>query len=225
MCGRFTLTTTPHELLEAFPGLLLPQAKDALVLRYNIAPSQPIAVIIYDGKLQLDFFNWGLIPSWAKDVKIGHRMINARAETLSEKPSFKAAYRNRRCIIPTSGFYEWQRHPDHKTKTPYYIHMTSKLPFAMAGLWDIWSTSDGSEIRSCSIITTTPNQLIAPIHNRMPVILKPSSYSLWLDPRESSPLALDPLLQSFPADYMAAYPVSTFVNSPGNDSPVCIQPL
>ena len=224
MCGRFTLTTTPHELLEAFPGLLLPQAKDALEPRFNIAPSQPVAVISNDGKYQLSFYNWGLIPSWAKDIKIGHRMINARAETLSEKPSFKAAYRYRRCIIPTSGFYEWQRDTARKTKIPHYIHMASKLPFAMAGLWEIWRNSDGSEIRSCNIITTTPNQLIALIHNRMPVILPPNAYNLWLDPREQSPLALDPLLQPYPADYMAAYPVSTFVNSPGNDSPVCIQP-
>lgn len=222
MCGRFTLTLEPGELREAFPGVEIP---GAMTPRYNIAPSQPVAVIPNDGKNKLDFFVWGLIPSWAKDPAIGNRMINARAETLAEKPSFRAAYRRRRCLVLADGFYEWRKEPGSKPKTPMYIQMESKEPFAFAGLWEIWHSADGSEVRSCNIITTEPNGLVKQIHNRMPVVLPKEAYQLWLAPEEKDPSELQGLLAPFPAAEMMAYPVSRTVNSPANDGPECVEPI
>lgn len=222
MCGRFTLTVDPEQLRETFPGVKIP---DEIQPRYNIAPSQPVAVIANDGQNRLDFFTWGLIPSWAKDPAIGNRMINARAETLAEKPSFRAAYRRRRCLVLADGFYEWRQEPGSKAKTPMYIQMESREPFAFAGLWEIWHSADGSEIRSCNIITTEPNNLLKQIHNRMPVILPRESYDLWLAPGEMEPQQLDPLLKPFPAQEMMAFPVSRLVNSPANDTPEVIVPM
>jgi putative SOS response-associated peptidase YedK len=222
MCGRFTLTLEPGELREAFPGVDIPEG---ITPRYNIAPSQPVAVIPNDGKNKLDFFLWGLIPSWAKDAAIGNRMINARAETLAEKPSFRAAYRRRRCLVLADGFYEWRKEPGNKPKTPMYIQMESKEPFAFAGLWEIWHSPDGSEVRSCNIITTEPNGLLKQIHNRMPVILPREAYELWTAPEEKDPSELDGLLVPFPAPEMMAYPVSRTVNSPANDGPELIAPV
>ena len=181
MCGRFTLVADPNDLREAFPWLNIP---GDIQPRYNIAPSQPVAVIPNDGKNTLDYFVWGLIPSWAKDPQIGSRMINARAETLQEKPSFKNAFRRRRCLIPASGFYEWQATPGQKTKTPMYIRLREDKPFALAGLWENWNAPDGSKILSCTIITTQPNALLQDIHNRMPVILPPEAYPTWLEQGE-----------------------------------------
>ena len=221
MCGRFTLTVDPGELQEAF-NIDIPSQYAS---RYNIAPSQPVAVIPNDGKHHLDFFVWGLIPSWAKDPSIGNRMINARAETLAEKPSFKNSFRRRRCLVLADGFYEWQKQDGGKGKIPMYIHLKTKKPFAFAGLWDLWHASDGSEIRSCTIITTEPNSMMASIHNRMPVILSPNAYAVWLDPGEKPADQLSTLLKPYPADEMLAYPVSRTVNSPNNDIPECIQPL
>lgn len=222
MCGRFTLTVDPGQLREAFPWVEVPQA---MTPKYNIAPSQPVAVIPNDGKDKLDFFVWGLIPSWAKDPSIGNRMINARGETLAQKPSFRAAYRRRRCLVLADGFYEWRKEPGNKPKTPMYIQMESKEPFAFAGLWEIWNSADGSEVRSCTIITTEPNELVKNIHNRMPVILPRDAYATWLATEEKNPQDLDPLLGPFPAAEMMAYPVSRTVNSPANDSPACIEPI
>lgn len=222
MCGRFTLTLEPGELREAFPGVEIPAEMQP---RYNIAPSQPVAVIPNDGKNKLDFFVWGLIPSWAKDPAIGNRMINARSETLAEKPSFRAAYRRRRCLVLADGFYEWRKEPGNKAKTPMYIQMESKEPFAFAGLWEIWHSADGSEVRSCNIITTEPNGLVKQIHNRMPVILPREAYELWLAPEEKDPSELDDLLVPFPAPEMMAYPVSRTVNSPANEGPELVQPI
>jgi putative SOS response-associated peptidase YedK len=222
MCGRFTLTLDPAQLREAFPGILFPQE---IKPRYNIAPSQPVAVIPNTGENKLDFFTWGLIPSWAKDPEIGNRLINARAETLSEKPAFRSSFRHRRCLILADGFFEWRLDASGKSKTPYFIHLKSREPFAFAGLWDLWSNPDGSEIRSCTIITTTPNELIKPIHNRMPVILSPDSYRVWLSTEEKKPENYASLLTSFPASAMSAYPVSKTVNSPQNDNLECIKPL
>ncbi len=222
MCGRFTLTVDPGELREAFPGVEVPEK---IRPRYNIAPSQPVAVIPNDGKNKLDFFVWGLIPSWAKDPAIGNRMINARAETLAEKPSFRAAYRRRRCLVLADGFYEWRKEPGSKAKTPMYLQMESKEPFAFAGLWEIWHAADGSEIRSCNIITTEPNELVKKIHNRMPVILPREAYELWLSPEEKEPRELQGLLGPFPAAEMIAYPVSRTVNSPANEGAELIVPV
>jgi putative SOS response-associated peptidase YedK len=222
MCGRFTLTVNPSQLQEAFPWVEVPED---IRPRYNIAPSQPVAVIPNDGKNRLDFFLWGLIPSWAKDPAIGNRMINARSETLAEKPSFRAAYRRRRCLVPADGFYEWRSDPGSKVKTPMLIQMESREPFAFAGLWELWNSPDGSQLFSCTIITTDPNPLLARIHNRMPAILAPDDYQRWLEPGEVDPDALANLLKPYPPEEMIAFPVSRLVNSPHNDSAECILPL
>lgn len=221
MCGRFSLAANKNQLAEAFAQFEPPAE---LTPRYNIAPSQPVAVVANTGENKVDFFVWGLIPSWAKDIKIGNRMINARSETLAEKPSFKAAYKRRRCLILADGFYEWRKNPD-KTKTPMYIQLESQEPFAFAGLWESWHSPDGGNILSCTIITTQPNDFMAHIHNRMPVILPRRAYQQWLDPAEQAPDRLQHWLAPYPAEAMAAYPVSTLVNNPGNDVPDCINPI
>ncbi|MEA3441083.1 MAG: SOS response-associated peptidase [Chloroflexota bacterium] len=222
MCGRFTLTVDAHQIREAFPWITVPEQVQP---RYNIAPSQPVAVIPNDSKNQLDFFVWGLVPFWAKDPSIGSRMINARAETVDQKPSFKSAFKYRRCLILADGFYEWMKEPGKRTKTPMYIRMKNDEPFAFAGLWDTWHAADGSDLYTCNIITTQPNELLKDIHNRMPVILPEESYPLWLEPDQVDTNELKPLLVPFRASGMEAHAVSTYVNMPANDSPTCIQPL
>jgi putative SOS response-associated peptidase YedK len=219
MCGRFTLTADVHALQTAFPWVEIPEG---LAPRYNIAPTQPVAVIPNDGKGRLDLFTWGLIPSWAKDPSIGARLINARAETLAEKPAFRSAYKYHRCLIFSNGFYEWQARPGMKTKVPHFIHLKSGEPFAFAGLWEHWGSPDGSEIRTAAIITTEPNELMSPIHNRMPVLLPRHAYTQWLDPTPRFPVDLKGLLVPYPAGEMEAYPVSALVNSPANDRPEII---
>ena len=224
MCGRFTLKTDPETLTETFPGFTTPAA-DEMSPRYNIAPSQRVAVVANNGDKSVEFFQWGLIPSWAKDPKIGNRMINARSETLAEKPSFRTAYKRRRCLILSDGFYEWRAEPGSKTKTPFYIRLKSGKPFAFAGLWEAWSPNiDDDPLLSCTIITTSPNALMETIHRRMPVILELDGYDQWLDPTDQSSRQLDGLLTQYPAEEMEAYPVSRLVNRPSNDSPDCIAP-
>ena len=218
MCGRFTLTADMNDLQSAFPWVEIPPEMQP---RFNIAPSQPVGVIPNDGKNKFDYFVWGLIPSWAKDPAIGNRMINARAETLDQKPSFRSAFQRRRCLILADGFYEWRK---DNGKTPYYIHLESKKPFAFAGLWDTWHSKDGSEIRSCTIITTSPNELMATIHNRMPVILPVEAYPIWIDPQNQNTEQLTEMLGPYPAMQMVAYPVSKTVNNPKIDLPACILP-
>lgn len=218
MCGRFALTANPEAIQQAFN---LDSVTQELVPRYNIAPSQPIAVITNQNPKQLDFFKWGLIPSWSKDPAIGNKMINARAETAAEKPSFKAAFKRRRCLIPASGFYEWPQ----TTKQPMYIHLKGQDVFAFAGLWEQWFSPDGSEILSCTILTTEPNELLSTFHHRMAVILRPEDYATWLTPGEVDPKTLMPLMQPYSADRMDAYEVSKAVNSPVNDGYDLIQPL
>lgn len=221
MCGRFTLAADPGTLKTLFDLDDVP----ALPARYNIAPTQPVAAVRYDAdrdRRQFTFLTWGLIPFWAKEPKIGARMINARAETVAEKAAFRAAFRYRRCLIPTSGFYEWQKRGSHKQ--PYYITMQDQQPFAIAGLWERWQSPDGSVIESCTLLTTTPNDLVQPLHNRMPVILAPADYALWLAPHSSARQLRD-LLRPYPAAAMLAYPVSTRVNNPTYDAVDCIQPL
>jgi putative SOS response-associated peptidase YedK len=222
MCGRFTLTTSPEQLQDTFTWLSVP---DEIQPRYNIAPSQPVAIVANDGKNQLDFYLWGLIPSWAKDPEIGNRLINARAETLIEKPSFRSAFRRKRCLVLADGFYEWRQEPAGQRKTPIYIKMVDSKPFAFAGLWESWQSPDGSEILSCAIITTEPNNLMRNIHNRMPVILPESAYPFWLESREPDLAGLQALLVPYPTHLMTAYPVSTLVNSPANEAPGCILPV
>ena len=220
MCGRFTLTVDPAELEDhyhaSFPEQFAP--------RYNISPSQAVLAIPNDGKNAADFFVWGLIPSWAKDPSIGNRMINARGETLGEKPSYRGAYKYKRCLIPADGFYEWKVQPGTRTKTPYFIHMKDGMPFAFAGLWDEWQGADASPIRTCTIVTTAPNPLMAPIHDRMPVILRPEDYAEWLDTEPRAPASLQHLIAPFNSEQMEAYPVSALVNSPSNDRAELVRP-
>ncbi len=220
MCGRYTLTVPVEILAEEF-GVTgpLPEVPPS----YNIAPTQEVAAVLADdGERRLEMLRWGLIPSWADDPGIGSRMINARSETVPEKPSFRRAFRERRCLILADGFYEWKRTNDGKQ--PYYIRMEDERPFAFAGLWESWR-GGREEIRSCTILTTEANDRVSNIHHRMPVILAPEDHGLWLDPdvREADPLL--PLLAPYPDDVMEAYPVSRFVNRPTNDDPRCVEPL
>lgn len=219
MCGRFALAVDTATLQETFPSFRFPEQ---WAPRFNIAPGQPILVLPNDGTNQADFFLWGLIPSWAKDAAIGRRLINARAETLAVKPAFRAAYRYRRCLVFASGFFEWQG--AGKSKTPYFVRLKSKHPFAFAGLWESWRAADGSLVLSAAIVTTAPNELLAPLHERMPAILLPESLALWLDPAPQPAARLQTLLRPYPASEMEAYPVSSLVNRPENDIPQVIAP-
>lgn len=219
MCGRFTLTQPAQAVAERFGvQFVLFQFSP----RYNIAPSQPVAVIIQNGERRLEACRWGLVPFWAKDPEIGHRLINARAETLAEKPAFKYSLTRRRCLIPADGFYEWRK--EGNRRVPVYIRRRDGGLFAFAGLWDEWQSPDGSPLRTCTIITTEPNALIAAIHNRMPAILKPQDEAVWLDTSLKNPSQLLTMLHPYPEAELEAYPVSLRVNSPNNDDPSCIQP-
>jgi putative SOS response-associated peptidase YedK len=222
MCGRFTLTVDPAELQEAFGSFIFPTQFSP---RFNIAPTQPILAVPNDAKNTADFFVWGLIPSWAKDPAIANKLINARGETVAEKPSFRGSFKYKRCLILADGFYEWKAQYGEKTKKPYFIHMKDRNPFAFAGLWDEWRSPDGGTLRTCTIVTTEPNELMSTLHNRMPVILDAKDYEQWLDPAPQTPENLLPLIKPFPADRMSAHPVSRLVNKPGNDRPECVVPL
>ena len=222
MCGRFTLIADPNQLREIFPWLNIPYP---LKPRYNIAPNQPAAIIPNDGKSTLDFFIFGLIPSWTKDTENIYKKINARAETIEQKPSFRNAFKRRRCLIPASGFFEWQKQNKSNRKQPFYIRMKNNKPFAFAGIWEVWNAPDGSIVKSFAIITTQPNELLKDIHNRMPVILPPDKWEQWLSPEEIPAKQLKPLLKAYPPEELVAYPVSTTVNSPENDRPECIIPI
>ncbi|MGC9334980.1 MAG: SOS response-associated peptidase [Anaerolineae bacterium] len=222
MCGRFTLATPDQDLVVQFN---LPEIPD-LKPRYNIAPTQPVAVVRVSAEgsgRELVMVHWGLIPFWAGDPSIGSRMINARAETAAEKPAFRAAFRRRRCLVPADGFYEWQK--QNGSKQPYYIRMADGRPFAFASLWERWKAPDDTIIDSCTLLTTGPNELIRPLHNRMPVILDPWDYALWLDPAVEDVRVLNPLLRPYTPDAMEAYPVSRWVNKPDHEGPACIEPL
>lgn len=220
MCGRYTLTASGEALAKAFD---LPSAPD-LPPRFNIAPTQEVAAVRVERpatERRLVLLRWGLIPWWAEDPTIGNRMINARAETVAEKPTFRDAFRSRRCLVVADGFYEWKRLSDG-TKQPFYVRLKSGELFAFAGLWDSWR-SDGADVESCTLLTTDANELVRPIHDRMPVILKPRDYDLWLNPEVSDPERLTPVLGAYDASAMEARPVSRYVNDPANDSPRCIE--
>ena len=219
MCGRFTLHIDIKTIAEQFgvPATLETSP------RYNIAPTQEVVSIMHNGTSHLALLRWGLIPSWAKDESIGSKMINARAETLTEKPSFKGLLRSKRCMIIADGFYEWRK--ENGLKTPMYITLKSGEPFAFAGLWDQWKNPEGQQIRTCTIITTEPNDVLVPIHNRMPAILVPDAYELWLDPDVRDEHALSYWLSPYPAEEMTARPVSRQVNDPKHESPELIAPL
>jgi putative SOS response-associated peptidase YedK len=189
---------------------------------FNIAPTQNVAVVLRDGTTRLVGMRWGLIPSWATDPTIGSKLINARSETLTKRSAFKDAFKSRRCLVLADGFYEWQR--QGKEKTPFFIYLKSERPFAFAGLYEIWRPPLGAPLVSCTIVTTEPNDLVRPLHDRMPVVLPKGAEGLWLDPEAEDSMRLLDLLQPYPADDMAAYQVSSLVNSVKNDSPECIEP-
>jgi putative SOS response-associated peptidase YedK len=216
MCGRYTLRTPPSVLVEHFRLGFIPEMSP----RYNVAPTQQIGIVRRADGDQREFAwaQWGLVPRWAKDPKIGNSMINARAETAAEKPAFRDAYRKRRCLIAADGFYEWKK-TGAKTKQPYYMRLKDDRPFGIAGLWERCG-----ELESCTILTTSPNELCANVHDRMPVILSPNDYDQWLDPALTDPADLQPLLDAYPADEMLATPVSTHVNNVRNIDKACIAP-
>ena len=196
-----------------------------LLPRYNIAPTQTAGVIRNtETARRLNSLRWGLVPSWAEDSGIGSRMINARSESVAEKPAFRRAVRFRRCIVPASGFYEWKT--EGSRKIPHYIHPVDNCTvIGLAGIWESWKTPDGSSLETFAILTTSANPLIAPIHDRMPVILPPDSYGLWLDQAMTDPKQLTFLYVPYPADLLILHPVSTQVNSPRTDHPGCIEPI
>jgi putative SOS response-associated peptidase YedK len=219
MCGRYTIALNPAEYqlefgFEDFPA--------DFSQRYNVAPTQPVAVVTDASARKVEWMRWGLIPAWAKDPSIGARMINARSETLGEKPSFKVALQKRRCLLLADGFYEWQKRPGKLSSIPHYFTLAEHKPFVFAGLWEQWTPPEGPAIRSCTIITCGPNELIAPIHDRMPVILDAVTAWNWLN-AESAPQA-QTLLLPYPAEKMQVVEVSSRINSPAIDIPALIEP-
>ncbi len=222
MPGRLTLTTDAAALRAAFPWLNIP---NELQPRYNIAPTQPIAVVLNDGKNLIDFLNWGLIPSFANKVKMTSFLLNARSEGIERKPAFRSPFKRKRCLVLADGYYEWVKVPRKKEKIPYWVHMKSGKPFAFAGLWDSWQALDGSEVKTCCFITCEPNELVAQIHHRMGGILFEKDYEKWLQQEEGVPADLLPLLKPYPAGEMTYYQVSTVVSNARNDLPECIEPV
>jgi putative SOS response-associated peptidase YedK len=219
MCGRYTQTLDLHTLKARFGFSAGPVT---LPPRYNIAPTQNAPIVIEDQGRRLDLFRWGLIPSWAKDPAIGHKMINARAETVMEKPSYKRPFQRTRCLVVADSFYEWRKEPGGKGKVPMRILLRSHQPFAMAGLWDRWLDPAGKEIRSFTVITTSAAGVLQPIHDRMPVILPQEAEDQWLDPK-ADPEKLRALLVPSADNLIDAYEVSPLVNSPTHDVPACVQ--
>ncbi len=221
MCGRYSITTAPDALRHLFK---LSGPLPNLPPRYNLAPTQDAPVVRQrEGGRELVMLRWGLVPSWSQGPDSGYSMINARAETVATKPAFRAAFRSRRCLVPADGFYEWQAQPGHKQ--PYRITLKGGVPFAFAGLWEHWAAPDGDVIQSITIIVTEANELLRPIHDRMPVILDPADYRMWLGEEPESGSGVRSLLKPFPAEAMVAYPVSRRVSNPRNDDALCVEPL
>jgi putative SOS response-associated peptidase YedK len=227
MCGRYTLRHSTQQVVMRFQVAEVIDATFAEMQsnapRYNIAPTQPVAVVTENSPRTLEMMRWGLVPSWAKDPSIGSRMLNARAETLTEKPSYRTALTRRRCIIPADGFYEWKK--QGAAKQPLRIHRKDDALFGFAGLWDEWTSPDGSPLRTCTIITTGPNSLMAAIHNRMPAILRPEDEADWLSGAPKSVNDLLAMLVPYPEEEIEAHPVSTAVNSVANDGADCIEAI
>lgn len=221
MCGRFALGAPPFSIIEFFNIDKLIDFEPS----YNIAPTQSIPAIIHDkdsNQRTMKMLHWGLIPFWSKDNSISSRLINARSETVAEKPSFRNAFKHKRCLIPTTGFYEWEK--KSKLKQPYYIKVRDEQLFAFAGLWEHWENDVKGEIESCTILTTEANNLINPIHDRMPVILNPNDYDMWLDTDITEKETLEPLLKPYLSENMTMYPISRDVNNPLKDNPRIIEP-
>lgn len=224
MCGRFVAASPPAEVADYFrvdevaETLSGPAASEP---NFNVAPSSDILVVYTDAAIRrLDPLRWGLIPSWAKDMSVGNRMINARAETIATKSAFRTSFAKRRCIIPADGFYEWKKIPGSRAKQPYYIHRPDGEPYAFGGVWSQWSGQDKSgqpvTVRSATIITCPPNSAMAELHDRMPVILPPGAWDDWLDPTQQDPLAMERLLVPAPPELIRFHPVSTDVNNVRN---------
>lgn len=223
MCGRYVQYTPVSELEPLFG---LSPGADEWPPRYNITPGSPVLACRVDaeGRRELATLHWGLIPSWAKDRKIGHRTINARAETVAEKPAFRSAFKRRRCLIPANGFYEWKT--TAAGRQPHYFTMKDGTPFAFAGLWEEWIDKEtGEHLPSCTIIVTEANELVRSVHDRMPVILPPERYTIWLDPAVHERESLEALLIPYPSGSMVTYPVDRRVNTPANDDASLIEPM
>jgi putative SOS response-associated peptidase YedK len=221
MCGRFVQSSAIETILNRYRLISYESLK--IAPRFNIAPTQSVPVIVReDNTTRYESMRWGLVPHWAKDDHGTKPLINARAETVSDKPSFKTPFRRHRCLIPASGFYEWKRNGTQKT--PYYIQPADEQPICFAGLWDRWNKQDGSKLHSFSIITTTANEIVKPIHDRMPVILNESDEALWLNTEEHNPEHLQALLKPYPARSMKAHAVTPLVNNVQHDSPDCLAP-
>jgi putative SOS response-associated peptidase YedK len=224
MCGRFVAATPPDQVAAYFGAA----AEALLEPSWNVAPTNDVYAVLEDGGTRhLDAFRWGLIPSWAKDPKIGSRMINARAETLAEKNAYKAAFRKRRCLVPADGFYEWKAVPGQKRKQPYFIHRSDGESVAFAGLWEVWRgpERDQEPLRTATIITTEANETMAPVHDRMPVILPASAWGTWLDRDNDDLETLGRLLVPAPPTLLTLRPVSTEVNNVRNKGPELIEPV
>jgi putative SOS response-associated peptidase YedK len=222
MCGRYRLSRRKQIIEEHFDSV---SGEEDWIPRYNIAPTQPVPIIRQHPKepvRKLSLVRWGLIPSWAKDASGAAMMINARSETAPTKPAFRDALKSRRCLVPADAFYEWQR--TGKTKQPFCFEVREGELFAFAGLWDRWKDSNGTWVKSCSILTTTPNAVTAAVHDRMPVILDPSSYDLWLDPGMTNVDAACDLLKPYDASIVRSFPVSPRVNNVSNDDAECSAP-
>lgn len=225
MCGRFVSATPPDQIAQYFDATT---AEALLEPSYNVAPTNDVYAVTEDGTTRrVDAFHWGLVPSWAKDPKIGSRMINARAETLATKNAFRSSFRRRRCIVPVDGFYEWRTVPGQRRKQPVYIHRPDGEPLAFAGLWSVWQRDGdtGPPLRSCTIVTTTANETLAPVHDRMPVILPPSRWDEWLDPANDDTETLGRLLVPAPSTLVTFHPVSTDVNHVRNKGAELILPV
>jgi len=221
MCGRFTVNCSPVDVGSLFG---VSETLHPAATSFNVAPGQEVPVVWDDGAgRKLDRFKWGLIPSWAKDPAIGNRLINARAETVAEKPAFRQAFLKRRCLILADGFYEWKT--EGGRKAPYRVTIEGQPVFAFAGLWEAWTPEGGETVKTCAIVTTEANDFMRAIHARMPVILAPVDYAVWLDPKNRDAAALLALLKPYPSERMRASAVSTRVNSPRNNDPACILPL
>lgn len=217
MCGRFVVNIPANELKMIFNLIETPQLEP----RFNLAPTQLAAVVRNQGEHnRLDLLKWGLVPGWSKDLSFGSHLINARSETVAEKPAFRHAIKFRRCIIPASGFFEWEHIVDKKQ--PYYILLADQSPMFLAGVWESWKSPDGTELETFAILTTAANKLVAPLHDRMPVILHPDTFTLWLSHNMHDPEQLQPLYQPYPAEEMTAFKVPDLVDNTRFDSPACI---
>jgi putative SOS response-associated peptidase YedK len=225
MCGRYTNRFTWKDLHAAM-RLTTPVPSSQLPLRYNIAPTQTVPIIRQDatGHRSADMLRWGLVPSWAEDKSIGSRLINARSEEAASKPSFREAFKKRRCLVPASDFYEWQALPGQKTKQPWAFKVKNTPVFAFAGLWERW-TKGTEPLETFTILTGKPNALVAPIHDRMPVIVRPELYDLWLDAAPHAATDFAQVFEPYPAELMEACRVSTRVNSPAHDDPSLVEPM